>query len=150
MRTLADEGDLDGVLIGLAVLDVIRKDLGDLRSDVGAAGAALMTERGEKQIAMEGVGLFERKPDSKRTTDWDAILNEIRQRARVTPDGEVITDAAEAIDRVIELVRLVVPLYRSTNAKQAGLATAGIPKDDVQTTEWKVPNVVYRPAESAK
>lgn len=142
LNALDEAGDLDGLLVGIAVIDIIRRDLGVLRS---AAGVAASRHMDEKTLAMEGVGLFEKKADVKRTTDWDTLLGEIRRRSLADFDtGEVVDDAGEAVDRCLALVREIVPLYRSTAAKQGGLKSAGIDKDNVQDSEWKAPNVVYR------
>ena len=48
--------------------------------------------------------------------------------------------------RMANLVRAIVPLYKSTAAKQAGLSAAAIDKDSVQDTEWNRPDVTFRPA----
>jgi len=142
IKALEEAGDLDGLLIGVAVLDIIRRDLGVLRAEAGRAASGQMQE---KVVALTHVGLFERKADVKRTTDWDAIISEIRKRALVDVEtGEMVDDPAEAVERALALVREIVPLYRSTGAKQGGLKGAGIDKDQVQDSEWKAPNVVYK------
>jgi hypothetical protein len=142
LNALDAAGDLDGLLVGIAVLDIIRRDLGVLRS---AAGTAASGHMDSKMIALEGVGLFEKKADVKRTTDWDELLKEIRRRSLVDTDtGEVVEDPQVAVDRCLDLIRTIVPLYRSTSAKQGGLTGAGIDKDRVQDSEWKAANVVYK------
>lgn len=142
LKALDEAGDLDGLLVGIAVLDIIRRDLGVLRS---AAGSAASGHMDSKMVALEGVGLFEKKSDVKRTTDWDELLKEIRQRSLVDTDtGEMVDDPSVAVDRCLNLVRAIVPLYRSTAAKQGGLNGAGIDKDRVQDSEWKAANVVYK------
>jgi hypothetical protein len=143
IEALAEAGDIDTLLVGVAVLDTIRKDLAALRSTAGVAAAEHMPD---KMYALEGVGLFERKVPSKRATDWDAILNAVRQRAIADPDtGELADNPVAAVDKALDLIRAIVPLYKSTNAKQAGLTGAGIDKDDVQDTEWRAPDVTFRP-----
>ncbi len=142
VKALDESGDLTGLLVGIAAIDTIRRDLGDLRSVAGAAAAGHMES---KQVAIDNVGLFERKSDVKRTTDWDAIIGEIRRRALVDSDtGEVVDDPALAVERCLALIRDIVPLYRSTSAKQGGLSGAGIDKEQVQDSEWKAPNVVFK------
>lgn len=142
LKALDEAGDLDGLLVGIAVLDIIRRDLGVLRAEAGRAASGHMDS---KTLALEGVGLFEKKADVKRTTDWDCLLGEIRRRSMVdTETGEMVEDPSEAVDRCLALIRDIVPLYRSTAAKQGGLAGAGIDKDRVQDSEWKAANVVYK------
>jgi len=142
LKALDQAGDLDGLLVGIAVLDILRRDLGELRA---AAGAAASKHMDKKTYALDHVGLFERKADVKRTTDWDTLLRQIRQRALVnTETGEVVETPDEAVQRCLDLIKEIVPLYRSTAAKQGGLSAAGIDKDDVQDSEWKAPNVVYK------
>lgn len=142
IKALEEAGDLEGLLVGVAVLDIIRRDLGVLRAEAGRAASGQMDE---KVVALNHVGLFERKADVKRTTDWDTLLGEMRRRALVDPEtGEVVEDPADAVDRLLGLVREIVPLYRSTAAKQGGLTGAGIDKERVQDSEWKAPNVVYK------
>ncbi len=142
LRDLEAADDLNGILVGIAVIDVIRKDLADLRQAAGVAAAERMDS---KQVALEGIGLFERKAAAKRVTDWDAILSLLESRAVVDPaTGEVVDDPREAVSRLTALFRKVVPLYRSTGAKQAVLSEAGIDRDAVQDTEWRAPDVVFR------
>jgi hypothetical protein len=144
LNALVAEGDVEAILVGIAVLDTIKRDLGVLRQAAGNAAADLMPD---KMMALDGVGLFERKAAAKRTTDWDAILTAVRQRALVDTDtGEVVDDPAVAVARMEELVRGIVPMYRSTAAKQGGLSAAGIDKDSVQDTEWKPADVTFRAA----
>lgn len=141
MIELADDGDLDRLLVGLAVCDIIANDLRDLRSEVGARAHRLMDRR---RVSIEHVGTFERQATLKRATDWDAILTEIRGRALVDEHGEVVDDPVAAVDRCLELVRKIVPLYESTGAKQGGLKDAGVNLDSVQRQVDKTPNVTWK------
>lgn len=144
LNALVAAGDVEAILVGVAVLDTIRRDIGVLRQAAGNAAADLMPE---KMMAIDNVGLFERKASAKRTTDWDAILSAVRARALVDSDtGEMVESPSVAVDRMMELVQAIVPLYKSTAAKQGGLSAAAIDKDAVQDTEWKPADVVYRPA----
>ncbi len=144
LNDLVAAGDVEAILVGVAVLDTIRRDIGMLRQAAGTAAADLMPD---KMVAIDNVGLFERKAAAKRTTDWDAILSAVRARALVDSDtGEMVESPSVAVDRLLELVQAIVPLYKSTGAKQGGLAAAAIDKDAVQDTEWKPADVVYRPA----
>lgn len=140
-RRLQEAGDWEGLLLGLATLDILRRDIATLRDAVGEMAAPLMPE---KAIPIEGVGLFTRRATSKRTTDWDTLLGEIRGRALVTDDGEIVEDPVEAVDAALALIRSIVPLYRSTAAKQGGLSDAGIDRETVQDDEWKAPNVSFK------
>lgn len=144
VRELAESGDWEQILVGIAVIDTLRRDLALLRSTAGGLAADLMPE---KEHLMEGVGAFERRASAKRVTDWDAILSAIQTRSIVDADtGEFVEDPRVAVDRMAKLVRAIVPLYRSTAAKQGGLVDARIDRDDVQDTEWGRPDVTFRPA----
>lgn len=143
VRALAESGDLDQILVGIAVIDTLRRDLALLRSTAGGLAADLMPD---SEVLMEGVGAFERRASAKRVTDWEAILTAIQTRSIVDADtGEFVEDPRVAVDRMANLVRAIVPLYKSTAAKQAGLSAAAIDKDSVQDTEWNRPDVVFRP-----
>ena len=98
----------------------------------------------DKQAIVDGYGLFERRSAVKRVTDWDAILDRIATRSLYDADGEAVADPAIAVSRHEALVRSIIPLYRSTSAKQGGLSAAGIDKSDVQDDEWAIPNVTFK------
>lgn len=142
LAALAEAGDWESILMGIAVLDTIRRELSILRSTAGGIAAELMPD---KEYLVPGVGLWERRSTAKRVTDWDAILNAIQNRALVdTKTGEVIEDPRIAVDRMYRLIKAIVPLYRSTAAKQGGLSEAGIDKEAVQDTSWGRADVTFK------
>ena len=137
----SDDLDLAALLKLVGSLDRARKALAETRDALGAKAAQLMDD---KQAIVDGYGLFERRSAVKRVTDWDAILDRIATRSLYDADGEAVADPAIAVSRHEALVRSIIPLYRSTSAKQGGLSAAGIDKSDVQDDEWAIPNVTFK------
>lgn len=161
---LEGEERLDVLLRWLAAVEQIQGNLRDLRSVIERKTAPLMPV---KDLTMERVGTFTRQRASKTTTDWPVLLDDLEQRAVLSPEGEVVTKPDVAVANFRRMVESVAPFSASTDAKVGGLTDLGYERRKVEGSkdftefvspdgrrvrgeEWKAASITARPHEGKR
>lgn len=125
---LAEDGDYETLVHGLAQLLPLRRDLSDLLRAVEDDIARLMPS---KTVEVEGVGVVERRKGTDRKKwDWDSLLP-LLIRLWVDPDGTGEMPAApEVVERMKALITDVVGTTPSKGPKVTPLRAAGVDPDE--------------------
>lgn len=96
---LAEEGDTESLLVGLSALQVLVRDLRTLAGQVETDASRLMGEQGRRSIAIDHVGLFERKRSTVRK-NWQhadlakAVLDRAWDAGDITHPADVVAELA--------------------------------------------------------
>lgn len=126
---LAKAGDWEALIRGLEPLQQVLSDLRLLESTVKQHIADTLPER---MVTVEGVGTVERvSKTTRRNWDSEELLRKIVSMALVDPEtGEIPSSPVEAVDKVIDEVRAVVPFTGSTGWRVGELRKRGIDPDE--------------------
>jgi hypothetical protein len=128
-KELAEAGDWESLIKGLAPLQDILSDLRLLESEVKRHIADTMPEF---RVSVEGVGTVERRKSITRR-NWDSheLLRKVVMQALVDPvTGEIPNSAIEAVDQVMQSVQACLPITKSTGWRVNALRDRGFDPDE--------------------
>lgn len=123
---MADERDLQNLAVLLSTLVEARKTLNAVERDITPVIVELM---GRQQVQVGDFKLERFGGKVRRRWQSGSIFNELIARSNVSPEGEVLDDAA-ARDRLIEAVRACVPLTGSLAWRTRALQSWGVDPDE--------------------
>lgn len=123
---MADERDLHNLATLLDALEEAYSTLAAIRRDITPVIAELM---GRQQVQVGDYKLERFGGKVRRRWQSGSIFNELIARSNVSPEGEVLDDAA-ARERLIEAVRACVPLTGSLAWRTRALQSWGVDPDE--------------------
>lgn len=126
---LAEAGDWEALITGLAPIQAVLGDLRQLEREVKAHIVDTMPER---QVTVEGVGTVERvKKVTRRNWDSAELLRFIVNGALVDSEtGEIPSSPVEAVERVMAEIYACAPFTGSTGWRVGALKERGIVVDE--------------------
>lgn len=137
---LAETGDWETLVYGLASLAPLLRDLRDLERAIKSDIAGLLPS---KQVTVEGVGVVERRNggSDRKDWDWERLLPTLI-RLYVDPDGNgEVPEPGEVMDRMRKLIVDVIGVTPSKGPKITPLREMGLDPDEWCASIPKPPSV---------
>ena len=150
LEELKQAGDLETMMYGHAGLDLVARDVRTLQRDVRTAIHDELAANDQWEAIVSGLGIFSRTYTGKVVTDWDTLIPDLRRQALFDEQGSEIDDPAEAVDRMIALVRAVTPMTSSVTAKVGGLKDAGLDPDNYREKMRDGKSIRFDPSNAEK
>lgn len=128
-RQMAEAGDWESLMTGLAPLQSILADMRMLENQVKQH---ILETMPSKRVSVSGVGTAERmKRVTRKNWDSEELLRFVVLGALVDQEtGEIPADPVVAVDRVLSEVRACVPFTGSTSWRVGALKDRGIDPDE--------------------
>lgn len=130
-RELVAAGDWQTLTYGLVEFRKIKNDLDALVREVEENIASLLPE---KKVALDGLGVIERRTASSRKWDSEGLLKDL-VRATLDPEGTGEVHVQNVMN-LIELLKKVLPLTGSLGWRVTPLREHGVAVDDYSETTY--------------
>lgn len=118
---LREQGDTNSLLVGLASLKMLVRDLRTLAEQVEQDASDLMGEQGRREVGIDNVGLFERKRSTTRR-NWQT-----RELAAAAVSRAM---DADGLGHPSDVVDLMFDVFSISSAKVTALRTRGFEPDE--------------------